>query len=377
MIYEQKFIFQKKQSEILESLIQEGEEPKEIEKEISMIYIGSKNNEIITQIKNIIKNNELSINNNFNVNLIQFQLKNKDENNKNILFLIKYKDVYIGGVSTSFELREGFGLNKYDNSSSFYIGQWKENMKEGIGFLKIDDNTLYIGSFHLNQFEGFGMIYYKSRDSFFFGEFERGSFKEGLYCDINKKLFYRGKFKQNKKNDSFCTFLEKNNRQLFIGEVDNDIFIKGYLCLFQMNEIVRKDENGEDEFVANFDIDKIFYFDKKNDKNISFIHNNEFENEFNNKIQENMKKIFEVDYRMEHKMNYIIDYFNYLESLVNDEFYNYLEKYNEENEQSLEKFFWGNYTFIFNQFQEVQEEMDISGIRKEIEIPEINKENIN
>ena len=90
-----------------------------------------------------------------------------------------------------------------------------------------------------------------------------------------------------------------------------------------------------------------------------------------------MKKVFEVDYRMEHKMNYIFDYFNYLESIVNDEFYNYLEKYNEENEQSLEKFFLGNYNFIFNQFQEVQEEMDINEIRKEIEIPEINKENIN
>ena len=376
MIFEQKFTFQKKQNEIFELLFQEGEGPLEIEKEISMIYIGDKNNVMIKEIKNILKNNELLNDNNLNINYIQEIFKDKNEN-KNIFFLIKYKDIYIGGVSLNFDLREGFGLNKYENSSSFYIGQWKNNMKEGIGFLKIDDNTLYVGSFHLNQFEGFGMVYYKSRDSFYFGEFENGSFKEGIYCDINKKLFYRGKFNQNKKNDSFCTFLEKNNRQLFIGEVNDDIFLKGYLCLFQMNEIVRKDENGEDEFVANFDIDKIFYFDKANDKNISFIHGNEFENEFSNKIQENMKKIFEVDYRMEHKMNYIIDYFNYLESLVNDEFYNILEKYNEDNEQSLEKFFLGNYNFVLNQFQEVQEEMDINEIRKEIEIPEINKENIN
>ena len=376
MIFEQKFTFQKKQNEIFELLFQEGEGPLEIEKEISMIYIGDKNNVMIKEIKNILKNNELLNDNNLNINYIQEQFKDKNEN-KNIFFLIKYKDIYIGGVSLNFDLREGFGLNKYENSSSFYIGQWKNNMKEGIGFLKIDDNTLYVGSFHLNQFEGFGMVYYKSRDSFYFGEFENGSFKEGIYCDINKKLFYRGKFNQNKKNDSFCTFLEKNNRQLFIGEVNDDIFLKGYLCLFQMNEIVRKDENGEDEFVANFDIDKIFYFDKANDKNISFIHGNEFENEFSNKIQENMKKIFEVDYRMEHKMNYIIDYFNYLESLVNDEFYNILEKYNENNEQSLEKFFLDNYNFVLNQFQEVQEEMDINEIRKEIEIPEINKENIN
>lgn len=377
MIFEQNFKFQKKQSEIFEALIQIGEGPIEIEKDISMIYIGNKNNEIITKIKNFFNNNELLNNNNLKINDIQDELQKKEDNKKNILFLIKYKDIYIGGASSNLFYREGFGLNKYENSSSFYIGQWQNNMKEGIGFLKIDDNTLYIGSFHLNQFDGFGMLYYKSKDTFFFGEFENGSFKEGIYCDINKKLFYRGKFQQSKKKDSFCTFLEKNNRQLFIGEVDDDIFIKGYLCLFQVNEIVRKDENGEDEFVANFDIDKIFYFDKTNDKKISFIHSNEFESEFNNKIQENMKKIFEVDYRMEHKMNYIIDYFNYLESLANDEFYNFLEKYSEDNEQSLEKFFLSNYNFIFSQFREVQEEMDINEIRKEIEIPEINKDNIN
>jgi hypothetical protein len=87
-----------------------------------------------------------------------------------------------------------------------------------------------------------------------------------------------------------------------------------------------------------------------------------------------MKKIFEVDYRMEHKMNYIIDYFNYLESLVNDEFYNILEKYNEDNEQSLEKFFMSNYNFYLNTFQEGQGTVNIEEIRKEIEIPEINKE---
>ena len=37
-------------------------------------------------------------------------------------------------------MREGFGLNKYENSSSFYLGQWKNNMKEGTGFLKKINN---------------------------------------------------------------------------------------------------------------------------------------------------------------------------------------------------------------------------------------------
>lgn len=375
MLLEQEFIYQKKPCEIFNSLNIQKEEPTEIEKDILMLYIGSKNNEFISQVNNILKDNDIS--NNQNINFIQEQAGENEENKKNNLFLVKYKNIYIGGISINLKMREGFGLNKYENSSSFYLGQWKNNMKEGTGFLKIDDNKLYIGSFHHNQFEGFGIIYYKLNDTFYFGEFKNGAFSQGIYCNINKELYYRGKFHQNKKNDSFCTFLEKNNRHLFIGDVKDDVFVKGYLCLYQIIESTRQNEEGEDEYVADFNIDKIFYFDKTDENKINFINNFEFENEFRNKIHENMRKIFEVDYITGHKMKDIISYFNYLESLVDDEDHNYLERYNEDNDQSLEKFFMSNYNFYFSQFQEGQEQMDINEIRKEIEIPEINKENKN
>jgi len=376
MLLEQEFIYQKKPCEIFNSLNIQKEEPTEIEKDILMLYIGSKNNEFISQVNNILKDNDISNNQN-SINFIQEQAGENEENKKNNLFLVKYKNIYIGGISINLKMREGFGLNKYENSSSFYLGQWKNNMKEGTGFLKIDDNKLYIGSFHHNQFEGFGIIYYKLDDTFYFGEFKNGAFSQGIYCNINKELYYRGKFHQNKKNDSFCTFLEKNNRHLFIGDVKDDVFVKGYLCLYQIIESTRQNEDGEDEYVADFNIDKIFYFDKTDENKINFINNFEFENEFRNKIHENMRKIFEVDYITGHKMKDIISYFNYLESLVDDEDHNYLERYNEDNDQSLEKFFMSNYNFYFSQFQEGQEQMDINEIRKEIEIPEINKENKN
>jgi len=38
-----------------------------------------------------------------------------DEFKQNNLFSIKYKNIYIGGVSPNFQMREGFGLNKYDD----------------------------------------------------------------------------------------------------------------------------------------------------------------------------------------------------------------------------------------------------------------------
>ena len=275
--------------------------------------------------------------------------------------------------SANLIFREGFGLNKYENSFSFYIGHWKNNMKEGIGFLKVDDNKLYIGSFHLNQFEGFGILYYKLNNTFYFGEFKNGAFNNGIYCNINKELYYRGKFMKNKKNDSFCSFFEKNNKHLYLGEVKDDVFVKGYLCSFKTNEISRQDENGENEILINFDINKIFYFDKTEENNISFINNFEFENEFRKKVLENMQKIFEMDIKMNQKVKDIINYFDYLESLADDEDHNYLERYNEDNEQSLEKFFMANYNVYFTQLQEIIEEIDINEIRKEIEVPEINK----
>lgn len=375
MILEQEFAYLKNPLDFIDSLNQkEGEEPVEIEKDIFMLSADKNNKELITQIKDMLINNE-------NPNKISCQEEqneeNEENNNSKNIFLVKYKNIYIGGLSNNFLLREGFGLNKYENSSAFYLGQWKNNMKEGTGFLKIDDNKLYIGSFHNNQMEGFGIIYYKISDSFYFGEFNNGEFSKGVYYNLNKELYYRGKFEKNKKNDPFCTFLEKNNRQLFIGDVENDVFKKGYLCLYQINEIVRQNEDGDDAVVADFNIDKFFYFDKTDEKKINFIPSFEFENEFRNKIQENMKRIFEVDYITGLKMKDIISYFSYLESLVDDEDHNYLERYNEDNEQSLEKFFMSNFNFYFSQFQEIQEQMDINEIRKEIEIPEINKENAN
>ena len=290
MIIESELIFKKKPIEIFESLIIQNEKPLEIEKEISLVYIGSKNDEVIFQIKKALKNNEL-----LNLDNLNIKEKNEEEiedkeleKEKNILYLTEYKNIYIGGISYNFHFREGFGLNKYGNSS-FYLGQWRDNMKDGTGFLKIDDNTLYVGSFILNQFQGFGMLYYKQpQDIFYFGEFKNGSFRNGIYCDIKKELYYRGHFQNNKKNDKYCTFLEKKNKHLYIGEVIDDKFVKGYLCLYQINEYSRKDENEDIEFVGDFDIDKLFYFDKTDENSISFIHIFEFENEFRNKIIESI-----------------------------------------------------------------------------------------
>jgi len=100
----------------------------------------------------------MELNNENNENENDFNNEN-DEFKQNNLFSIKYKDIYIDGVSPNFQMREGFELNKNDEDHTLFIGQWKNNMKEGLGFLKINDNTYYRGKFHQNQLEGDGFIF--------------------------------------------------------------------------------------------------------------------------------------------------------------------------------------------------------------------------
>lgn len=70
-----------------------------------------------------------------------------DDNKINNYLIGKYKNIYIGGLSIfNPSLREKFGLNKYFNDT-FYLGQWKNNLKEGVGFLKVKDDISYLGQF--------------------------------------------------------------------------------------------------------------------------------------------------------------------------------------------------------------------------------------
>ena len=130
MIVEYEFEFQKKPIEIFDSLKGENKKPIEIETNISMVYIGKDSEDITTQIENALITNETSNNKILTINFPREKNENKEneeeeeeEDNKNILFLIEYKNIYIGGISLNFKFREGFGINKYENSSLFYIGK--------------------------------------------------------------------------------------------------------------------------------------------------------------------------------------------------------------------------------------------------------------
>ena len=87
------------------------------------------------------------------------QLNSKEKNllGDSLLF-IHFKDIYIGGVRLLYlNIHEKFGLNKY-SKDSFYLGQKKNNIKEGFGFLKINE-VLYIWEV-FQQTEFMDMVYF-------------------------------------------------------------------------------------------------------------------------------------------------------------------------------------------------------------------------
>jgi len=289
-------------------------------------------------------------------------LKDKDNNeiqnetkDKKEYIVGKYKDIYIGCLSINkIDSREKFGLNKYFNDI-FYIGQWKENKKEGIGFLKINENILYLGEFSKNQINGFGMIYYKDKGYFYFGTFIDGQMDKGIYYNNEKSLFYHGKFKDGKKNDKLCTYFDINNNNIFIGEVKDDNFIRGYLSLCEITE-----EKKGNEIYTNFSCDKVIYFDKNDPNNVKYEHYYYFDNDFSDMLQNLFMSIFEVDLNLKDIYDNYVAFFENLENIVySDSYTDYNDRYNPKDNLNLENSFIKNYNAYYKRFMKSQEKLNI------------------
>ena len=368
MIIEEEFLHEKKPIIIYESLLQQKDPTLDLDKDITISYKESKDIDTTSKIKNILINAET--NKNINFSLIKSQKEENDNDNdefyENNIFAIKYKDIYIGGISPNFQMREGFGLNKYNDEDSFYLGKWSNNMKEGLGCLKIDINNIYIGNFHQNQFDGEGILNISSENKniLFLGQMSNGEFNEGIYIDIDKDLYYIGKFNNGKKNDEFCIMIEKNNRQIFVGKVNEDIFEHGYLCLYNSEEIQGQDENGEDISDLRFVIEKIFYYYKDEDGKNQFIH--EFEN--TEILFQNMKKIVSFEYEITKQIENFMNYFSYLNTLVTDDDFTKLLRYNDKDDNSLFYMFINNYNYHLEKYHLIKENFDINDIKNNIDI---------
>ncbi len=364
MISEQELIYKEKPDDILKEIYEKGSVDENPHSNIIIKYYGNK-----SQIP-------------LNDPQKKWNSQEKDENNllspedhRNYLLFIKYENIYIGAISIDdIYKRENFGLNIY-SKDSFYIGNWKANMKDGIGFLKINNNLMYIGNFENNQLNGFGILYDKENNILFFGDFNHGEYEEGIFYNYVNEYFYRGKVKKGKKNDHLCTYFDPKNGNLFIGEIIDDEFNKGYIGFCNITQV--KNNEDEDEELLNFNIQKIFYFDGLGANNKSFIHHDAFTIEFYSKIQDIMNNIFQADYNLKDQNESVLEYFSYLEGIESNEDYNIsLENYNsfENNEQSIENEFISNYYNYYQRFKKGQQKLDLAEYENFLEQPETNPE---
>ena len=362
IINEQEFSYSKKPDDILKELYDKGSIEENQNSNIIIKYYGNKSQIPLSDPKKKWNNLEEDENNPLS-----------PEDSRNFLLFIKFQNIYIGAVSiNNIYQRENFGLNVY-SEDSFYIGRWRKNMKDGIGFLKINKDMMYIGNFELNQFNGFGILYNKNKKDLFFGEFNHGQYDEGIFYNYERDLFYRGKVKDGKKNDNLCTFFDAKSGDLFIGEIADDEFIKGYIGFCQITNEKENEEEGD----LNFNVQKIFYFDGLGADNKSFIHFYAFTSKFYAQIQDIMYSIFHVDFNLKDQNENLLEYFNYLEDIQNNEEYNQIvENYNSflNNEQCIENEFISNYYNYYKRFKSGQESLDLKEQEQFLEKPEVNAE---
>ena len=112
-------------------------------------------------------------------------------------FTIKDNEIYEGEINKN-NMREGFGKNIYKDRS-YYIGQWMNDKKYGIGIEYNNKNQIiYKGEFVNNEYDGEG-IYYKNGGK------------------------YKGQWKNDKKNGKGEIY-DKNNIKRYEGEFKNNEF---------------------------------------------------------------------------------------------------------------------------------------------------------
>lgn len=349
MIKEQEISFDEEPQELIKILIQEGYIDQFDKKGYKINFFGERKSS--EYLESLSSNYPIDEN---NIPEIQSHLEST-EDTRNYILYIKYKNIYIGGLSIfDFQSKEGFGLYKYLNNpdNAFYLGQWEENQKSGKGFLKIDKNHLYIGNFVNNQMDGEGLYHNKQNNNYYFGSFNSSIFKKGLYCNIVKDIYYIGKFENNKKNDKYCVFFNYKKNRIFLGEIKNDVFIRGHIGFLTIKE-------SEEELVLK--IENIIYYNRNSsdDSNKIILKNSDeqFEEFIYTLIQtiDNIKNIFE-------KMNLFAE----LEETYNDDSYNNrIGRYNSyENEYSFENDFNENYNFYFDSLRENMNSIRLEEIKR-------------
>lgn len=189
--------------------------------------------------------------------------KNKENstNDSSIVYKIiaEINDYKYEGTTSNHLKRNGYGLNKF-STGDLYLGNWKEDEKDGYGLLithKDNKNLeIFLGNwkagkkkygFYLWGTKEGSVIDEKSYDCFF-GNFEDDKYKYGLYCTSSgeKISYYIGNFEKShertsdiNKSDLNGFFYSEQENKIFQGNFENDHLKEGNIYFLTENKAAR------------------------------------------------------------------------------------------------------------------------------------------
>ncbi|KAL7469902.1 hypothetical protein ACHAXS_010146 [Conticribra weissflogii] len=168
-----------------------------------------------------------------------------------ILYRYKNGDIFKGRLDKS-NMRQGSGVYTEHRLGTVYDGDWKDNMRHGVGLLTLSsgveysgeffkdriygqgsltliDASVYTGGFFNGLFHGNGILEDVSNNRTYVGEFENGlrhGEGEEKYADGQ---FYQGEFKHGKRHGQ-GTLLDASGNEIYRGEWQHDYMHgKGFL----------------------------------------------------------------------------------------------------------------------------------------------------
>ena len=220
----------------------------EIIKQLESIVKDLNNNkktDIIKQIKNIIiLINKAIIQHKKNTEQLREDIKNLNKNMMNNFEKIncdskkKYDDgEYIGEFKNG--LRAGKGTFYYNEKNKYqrkiYEGEWKNDRIEGKGKMTWITGEVYIGDWKDNEKDGLGIQYNSNKNKEYEGNFKNGVFEgKGVYYyeDGNR---YEGDWKNNKREGDGIMYYQSGGKSM--GKFSNDLGIGKHAFLQPDGEV--------------------------------------------------------------------------------------------------------------------------------------------
>ena len=178
-------------------------------------------------------------------------------------------DEYFGYYSNDLRNKQGLYIykpiiivNKFI-SLQYYFGLWQNDKKNGRGiylWLKENNNYNFYNKLY-NPFNNFETANFHA----YVGEFDNDNFVKGtlLKKEGNNYFVFHGNFNSKNilKNGKECFYYSAKLEEIFFGTYKNDVFTDGYIGKFE--------ENGEIESIVKYQNKKIIEFEKlENVKNI-------------------------------------------------------------------------------------------------------------